>query len=208
MAAYREAWRLLLRCATDRIGKQRSQLDMADLDAPFLGGFLDHLEAERASSVPASASPGWPLSVVLPLRGAVPSRTLRAHLPSVGHPHQACRAQQSCPILISPRSTQATLAAMLAAGGRAIVLGRWGRWGRWDRREKPGPRGTAREHPLIGLTGSVATTNGERGGHSLQRGTSRPSSRLRHWDKDRGRRPPPRVEEIVRAHPQLGRTGR
>jgi len=51
VAAYRDAWRLLLGYASDRIGKQPSQLDMADLDAPFLAGFLDHLEAKRGNSV-------------------------------------------------------------------------------------------------------------------------------------------------------------
>ena len=51
VAAYRDAWRLLLGYASDRIGKQPSQLDMADLDAPFLAGFLDHLEAERGNGV-------------------------------------------------------------------------------------------------------------------------------------------------------------
>ena len=51
VAAYRDAWRLLLRYAQDRIGKQPCQLDLADLDAPFVAGFLDHLETERSNSV-------------------------------------------------------------------------------------------------------------------------------------------------------------
>src|ERR1700746_1571053 len=51
VAAYRDAWRLLLLYAQDRTGKQPCQLDLADLDAPFVAGFLDHLEHERGNSV-------------------------------------------------------------------------------------------------------------------------------------------------------------
>jgi len=51
VAAYRDAWRLLLRYAQDRTGKQPRQLDLADLDAPFVAGFLDHLEHDRGNSV-------------------------------------------------------------------------------------------------------------------------------------------------------------
>jgi site-specific recombinase XerD len=50
VAAYRDAWRLLLRYARDRTGKQPGQLDLADLDAPFITGFLDHLEHDRGNS--------------------------------------------------------------------------------------------------------------------------------------------------------------
>ena len=51
VAAYRDAWRLLLRYAHDRTGKQPCQLDLADLDAPFIAGFLDHLEHDRGNAV-------------------------------------------------------------------------------------------------------------------------------------------------------------
>ena len=51
VAAYRDAWRLVLSFATQRTGKQPSQLDIADLDAPFIGEFLHHLETERRNSV-------------------------------------------------------------------------------------------------------------------------------------------------------------
>src|SRR5260370_9960841 len=47
----RDAWRLLLLYAQDCTGKQPCQLDLADLDAPFVAGFLDHLEVERSNSV-------------------------------------------------------------------------------------------------------------------------------------------------------------
>jgi integrase/recombinase XerD len=51
VAAYRDAWRLMLRYAQDRTSKQPCQLDLADLDAPFVAGFLDHLEHDRGNSV-------------------------------------------------------------------------------------------------------------------------------------------------------------
>ena len=50
VAAYRDAWRLLLGFAHARTGKQPSQLDIGDLDAPLIAGFLSHLEQERNNS--------------------------------------------------------------------------------------------------------------------------------------------------------------
>jgi integrase/recombinase XerD len=50
IAAYRDTWRLLLRFAAGRTGKQPGQLDIADLDAPLIGSFLDHLEHVRGNS--------------------------------------------------------------------------------------------------------------------------------------------------------------
>ncbi len=50
VAAYRDTWRLLLGFVSEQTGKQPCQLDIADLDAPLIGAFLDHLEAERGNS--------------------------------------------------------------------------------------------------------------------------------------------------------------
>jgi site-specific recombinase XerD len=50
IAAYRDTLRLLLRYASERTGKQPSKLDFADLDAPLISGFLDHLQRERGNS--------------------------------------------------------------------------------------------------------------------------------------------------------------
>lgn len=49
VAAYRNTFRLLLRFAAARLGRAPSNLALADLDAPFLGEFLDHLERERGN---------------------------------------------------------------------------------------------------------------------------------------------------------------
>jgi site-specific recombinase XerD len=50
IAAYRDTWRLLLAFAARQAGKQPSQLEVADLDAPLIGAFLDHLEHGRGNS--------------------------------------------------------------------------------------------------------------------------------------------------------------
>jgi integrase/recombinase XerD len=51
IGAYRDAIRLLLLFAQTVTGKQPSQLDLADLDAPLIGAFLNHLETDRGNSV-------------------------------------------------------------------------------------------------------------------------------------------------------------
>jgi integrase/recombinase XerD len=50
IAAYRDAFRLLLHFAAERLGTAPTDLAVADLDAPFVGQFLDHLEKDRANS--------------------------------------------------------------------------------------------------------------------------------------------------------------
>jgi integrase/recombinase XerD len=47
IAAYRDTFRLVLRFAQTRVGKQPSQLHVADLDVTFFSQFLDHLELDR-----------------------------------------------------------------------------------------------------------------------------------------------------------------
>jgi integrase/recombinase XerD len=51
VAAYRDTYRLLLHHAEHKLSKAPSALDVTDIDAAFVGGFLDHLEAERGNSV-------------------------------------------------------------------------------------------------------------------------------------------------------------
>ncbi len=50
IAAYRDGIRILLSFAAKSTGKCPSQLDIADLGAPLIGAFLDHLERERGNS--------------------------------------------------------------------------------------------------------------------------------------------------------------
>jgi site-specific recombinase XerD len=50
IASYRDTWRLLLTFTQQRTGKAPSRLELADLDAPLIGAFLDHLEHGRRNS--------------------------------------------------------------------------------------------------------------------------------------------------------------
>jgi integrase/recombinase XerD len=51
VAAYRDAFKLLLVFAAQRTGKPPSRLEVADLDAPLIGAFLEHLETGRGNTV-------------------------------------------------------------------------------------------------------------------------------------------------------------
>ena len=50
VAAYRDTFRLLLRFAEKRLGRQPSDLLLTDIDAPFIGTFLSHLEQDRKNT--------------------------------------------------------------------------------------------------------------------------------------------------------------
>jgi integrase/recombinase XerD len=51
IAAYRDTLRLLLSYSATQTGQPPSKLDLDQLDAPLIAGFLDHLETERGNSV-------------------------------------------------------------------------------------------------------------------------------------------------------------
>jgi site-specific recombinase XerD len=51
IAAYRDAWRLLLAFTAGRTGIAPTKLDIADLDAALVGSFLNYLEDERGNSI-------------------------------------------------------------------------------------------------------------------------------------------------------------
>jgi site-specific recombinase XerD len=50
IAAYRDTFKLLLGFTHNRSGRQPSQLGLADLEAPAIGAFLQHLETDRGNS--------------------------------------------------------------------------------------------------------------------------------------------------------------
>lgn len=50
VASYRDTFCLLLRFAQQRLSKPPSRLDFTDIDAVFVGAFLDHLEHDRKNS--------------------------------------------------------------------------------------------------------------------------------------------------------------
>lgn len=49
LAAYRDTFRLLLRFTHERVGTPPARLDLTHLDAPLIGAFLTHLEADRGN---------------------------------------------------------------------------------------------------------------------------------------------------------------
>jgi len=51
VAAYCHTFRLLLAFANERTGRPPNELDIAQLDAPLIAAFLDHLEIDRNNSV-------------------------------------------------------------------------------------------------------------------------------------------------------------
>ena len=51
VASYRDTFVLLLRYAERQLGKAPSSMQLTDISAKFLAGFLDHLEQERHNSV-------------------------------------------------------------------------------------------------------------------------------------------------------------
>jgi site-specific recombinase XerD len=50
ISAYKLSFRLLLTFAAQRLGKTPAALDIAELDAPLIAAFLDHLERDRHNS--------------------------------------------------------------------------------------------------------------------------------------------------------------
>ena len=50
ISSYRDTFRMLLTFIRDRTKTEPSKLSVADLDAPMIGDFLDHLERERGNS--------------------------------------------------------------------------------------------------------------------------------------------------------------
>ena len=51
VAAYRDAWRLLLGFVQQRTGKLPCRLDLADLDSETIAAFLNHLEQKRNNTI-------------------------------------------------------------------------------------------------------------------------------------------------------------
>jgi site-specific recombinase XerD len=51
IAAYRDAFRLLLGFAADRLGRPPHTFDIGELDAPLIVAFLNHLEQQRSNSI-------------------------------------------------------------------------------------------------------------------------------------------------------------
>lgn len=66
ITGYRDTLRLLVGFACAKTGKTPSALDIADLDAPLVAAFLDHLEADRHNTV---RTRNWRLAAIHSLFG-------------------------------------------------------------------------------------------------------------------------------------------
>ena len=99
ITGYRDTLRLLVGFACAKTGKTPSALDIADLDAPLVAAFLDHLEADRHNTV---RTRNWRLAAIHSLFGyaalhhperaaviqrvlAIPAKAPRAHTAHLAH---------------------------------------------------------------------------------------------------------------------------
>lgn len=118
IAGYRDTWRLLVVFAAARAGKTPSTLDIADLDAPLIAAFLDHLEHDRHNSV---RTRNWRLAAVHSLFSYA----------ALGHPEHAAVIQRVLAIPAKRHDqapvtwlTDAEVDALLAAPDHATWAGR------------------------------------------------------------------------------------
>jgi integrase/recombinase XerD len=118
IAGYRDTFRLLLGFAAAQTGKKPSGLDIADLDAPLIAAFLDHLEAERGNQIRTRNNR---LAAIHSLFGYAALR----------HPEHAATIQRVLAIPAKRRDrnlvtwlTEAEIDALLAAPDRSTWAGR------------------------------------------------------------------------------------
>jgi integrase/recombinase XerD len=118
VAAYRDAFCLLLRFAQQRTGRAPHRLALEDLDAGLVGAFLNHLETERGNSVRTRNAR---LTAIRSL----------FHFAAYRHPEHAALIQRV--LAIPPKRTDKVLitylteqetAALLAAPDRSTQTGR------------------------------------------------------------------------------------
>ena len=91
ITAYRDTWRLLLGFAAQRTRTPPCRLDIADLDAPMISAFLDHLEHQRGNTIRSRNARLAAIHSLFDLRSAAPSRARRRHRPGAGDPAQTQR---------------------------------------------------------------------------------------------------------------------
>jgi len=118
VAAYRDAFRMLLRFAQQHLHKPPSELLLAEIDAPFVGAFLGHLEKDRGNGARTRNA----------RLAAIHSLFRFVALEEPGH-SGACQRVLAIPTKRTDRRlvtslTRAEIEAMLAAPDRTTWLGR------------------------------------------------------------------------------------
>lgn len=118
LASYRDTFCLLLGYAQRQLRKEPSDVSVADLDTPFLGAFLDHLECERHNS---ARSRNVRLAAIHSF-----FRYVALHAPEHGALAQRVLAMPSKRYVRRPIAflTSAEVAALLAAPDLGSWLGR------------------------------------------------------------------------------------
>jgi integrase/recombinase XerD len=118
IAGYRSTFRLLLRFAATETGKTPSALDIADLDAPLITAFLDHIEGDRHNT---ARTRNWRLAAIHSLFGYAALR----------HPEHAATIQRVLAIPTKRHQrrlltwlTEPEVDALLAAPDRGTWAGR------------------------------------------------------------------------------------
>jgi integrase/recombinase XerD len=118
ITGYRDTFRLLLGFAATKTGKKPSALDIADLDAPLIAAFLDHLEHDRHNT---ARTRNWRLAAIHSMFGYA----------TLHHPEHAAVIQRV--LAIPAKRYQRTLLtwltepeanALLAAPDRGTWTGR------------------------------------------------------------------------------------
>jgi integrase/recombinase XerD len=118
IAGYRSTFRLLLGFAAAKTSKTPSALDIADLDAPLIAAFLDHLEHDRHNTV---RTRNWRLAAIHSLFGYA----------ALHHPEHAATIQRVLAIPAKRHErklltwlTEPEVDALLAAPDRGSWAGR------------------------------------------------------------------------------------
>jgi len=118
IAGYRDTFRLLVGFATAKTDKTPCALDIADLDAPLIAAFLDHLEVDRHNT---ARTRNWRLAAIHSLFGYA----------ALSHPEHATTIQLALAIPTKRHDrravtwlTEAEVDALLAAPNRDTWAGR------------------------------------------------------------------------------------
>lgn len=107
ITGYRDTLRLLVGFACAKTGKTPSALDIADLDAPLVAAFLDHLEADRHNTV---RTRNWRLAAIHSLFGYA----------ALHHPERAAVIQRV--LAIPAKRHERTLLTWLTAPEAGALL--------------------------------------------------------------------------------------
>ena len=90
ITAYRDTWRLLLGFAAQRTRTPPCRLDIADLDAPMISAFLDHLEHQRGNTIRSRNARLAAIHSLFSFAALLIPST-RPHRPGAGDPAQTQR---------------------------------------------------------------------------------------------------------------------